>query len=227
MKNLVLLLTLVSLVMATFPAHAVAQGTPKARDAGGTYDILLESLLRRLENKDSSLGDAKKASRTFKELRFAYARTPHYNPYGGIKAELGPAMREAVKNGKCNEALHYAEKILKEDFVDIDAHIAASAVYRKTGNQEKADYHLAIAGSLVRSILDGGKGDKPQTAIEVISTDEEYTALRFSGLRATSQALLQVDGHNYDRLTVVDPATGKSFDRYFCIDNLVKGFRAP
>jgi hypothetical protein len=227
MKNLALLLTLVSLIMATFPVHAGVQGTAKANDARTEYDVLREGLLQRLRSKDPSLRDTKAASRAFKELRFAYAKTPQYNPYGGIKAEVGAAMKVALKNEKYDQALEYAEKILKENFVDIDAHMVASTVYRKTGNQEKADCHRAIVGMLIQSILGDGYGDKPQTAMEVISIDEEYAVLSFSGLRATSQAVLHVNGHNYDRLTVIAPVTGKSFDMYFCIDKLLSGFKIP
>lgn len=219
---LAVLLTLVSIVV-TFPVHAgvlsdVAKAGDVAKDARTKYDILLESLLQRVKGKDSALGDTKALSKAFRELRFAYAETPQYNPYGGIKAEVKSVMLEAVHNNEYNQALQYAEKILKENFVDIDAHFVASKAYGKTGNKEKADYHWAIVRLLIQSILGDGDGDKPETAMEVISVDEEYIILSVKGLRSISYTTVQANGHNYDKHTVVDSVSGKTSEVYFRID---------
>ncbi len=226
MINRMLLAFLSVLVAATMFASPVPAGThdgAKAgdiRDAGSRYDTLLEKVVGHVKSKDPSWGD-KEASKAFRELRFAYTGTSAYNPYGGIKTEAGPKMWEAVNNKKYDQALQYAERILKEDFVDLDAHMVASTAYRKTGNKEKADYHSALVNMLVLSILNDGAGDKPETAMEVISTDEEYAILNVAGLRAKSQALVSANGHNYDKLIVVDPVSGKTFEMYFCIDKPV------
>ena len=124
-------------------------------------------------------------------------------------------MLSAVINKEYKKALEYAENILKEDYVDIDAHMVASTAYKEMENQEKADYHQAIFSMLFLSMLDGGNGNKLETAIEVISVDEEYSFLNLSGLEKRSRALLQANGHNYDRLTVVDPVSNKTSDIYF------------
>jgi hypothetical protein len=219
---LAVLLTLVSIAV-TFPVHAgVLRDVGKARDAAKDirtkYDILLESLLQRVKGKGSELGDTTALSKAFRELRFAYAETSQYNPYTGIRAEVGPVMWEAYNNNEYNQALQYAEKILKENFVDIDAHFIAYQAYLKTGNQEKAEYHSAIARLLIDSILGDGDGNKPETAMEVISVDEEYIILAVKGLRRISYNTLQANGHNYDKLTAVDSESGKTFEMYFCID---------
>ena len=219
MRKFIPVLACLVFILGSIPICATSQ------DTKSKYDILLQSLIEKVKSKDPSLGDTKVASQAFKELRFAYTETPQYKPYGGIKAETGEAMLTAVSNKEYKKALEYAEKILKEDYVDIDAHVVASTAYRKTGNQERADYHEAIANILFLSMLDGGNGDKPETAIEVISTDEEYSFLNISGLKERSQAALQSNGHNYDKLTVVDPVSGKTFEMYFCIDKPVNWLR--
>ena len=206
-------------ILVSIPIYVLPQ------DAKSKYDIMLQSLLERVKSKDPSLGDVEVSSKAFKELRFAYTETPQYNPYAGIKFKTGAAMLTAVNNKEYKKALEYAEKILKEDYVDIDAHMVASTAYKETGNQEKADYHWAIANILFLSMLDGGNGNKLETAIEVISVDEEYSFLNLSGLEKRSQALLQANGHNYDRLTVVDPVSSKTFEMYFCIDKPFNWFR--
>lgn len=219
MRKFISLLACLVFILVLIPNHAIPQ------DAKSKYDIMLQSLLERVKSKDPSLGDEKIASKAFKELRYAYTETPQYNLYGGIKAKIGGNMLTAVNNKEYKKALECAEKILKEDYVDIDAHMVASTAFREMGNQEKAGYHQIIFSMLFLSMLHDRHGDKPETAIEVISTDEEYSFLNFSGLKVKSQALLQANGHNYDRLTVVDPVSSKTFEMYFCIDKPFNWFQ--
>lgn len=194
---------LVGLVFLSIPICALSQ------NGESRYDILLD----KVKNKKVSV-----ESMEFKELRFAYAETPQYNPYGGIKVEVGEAMMTAFNNKEYTKAIESAEKILKENYVDIDAHLVASTAYRFTGNQEKADYHRYVVSGLMNSLVNGNHGEKPETAIDVISTDEEYALLNMAGLRMNLQAELRVNGHDYDKLTVVDSASGNTFEMYFCID---------
>lgn len=199
-------------IFVSIPILAMSQ------DTKSKYDTMLQSLLEKVKSKDPSLGDAKVASKAFKELRFAYTETPQYDPYGGRKSKTVEAMMMAITQKEYKRALEYAEKILEEDYVDMDAHMVAYIAYRETGNQEQAAYHKAIDQLLFLSLLDGGNGTKSETAIDVITVDEEYAFLNFSRLKNKSQTVLQANGHKYDKMTVVDPATGKTFEIYFCID---------
>jgi len=56
------------------------------------------------------------------------------------------------------------------------------------------------------------------TAFVVISTDEEYALFSALGLRVTAQALINEKGHNYDKMTAVDPKTNETLIYYFNID---------
>lgn len=219
MRKFMPVIACIVFILVVIPNHALSQ------DTKSKYDIMLQSLLERVKSKDPSLGDEKVASKAFKELRFAYTETPQYNPYGGIKVKIGGDMLTAVYNKEYKKALEFAEKILKEDYVDIDAHIVASTAYRESGNQKKADYHQAIFSMLFLSMSEDGHGDELETAIEVISVDEEYSFLNLSGLKVKSQALLQINGHNYDRLTVVDPVSSKTIKMYFCTDKPFNWFQ--
>lgn len=208
-KIFVLMLVCLVFSVLSFPVCAISE------DAISRYDNMLESLIKRVKSKDPSLGTD---GSVFKELRFAYAETPQYNPYGGIKAKVGKSMLKAINNKDYTMALEQAEKILKENYVDIDAHEVASTAYRKTGDQEKADYHQIFAYGLNLSILGDNKGTMPESAIDVISIDEEYSLLKSTGLQMKSTATLHANGHDYDKLTVVDSVSGKTFEVYFCID---------
>lgn len=200
------------LICLSFPDRSLSQ-EPKS-----AYSIMLENIIKLVRSKDQSLGDTQTISKMFKELRFAYTETPQYNPYGGLKADTAPAMWEAVRGKNYSRAIELAEYILKDNFLDIDAHMVASTSYRDTGNQVEADYHQIIAQGLILSLLSGGFGDSAESAIEVISVDEEHAILNIAGLNMKSQAELNVNGHELDKLTVVDSASGQTFAMYFCID---------
>ncbi len=200
--------------------HATAKPGNATKNARTKYDALLEALLGRVKSKDPSLADEKTASKAFKELRFAYTETQQYHPYGD--SELTKAMVSAFEKAEYKEALQYAEKMLKKNGVDIRAHMVASVVYRKTGDQEKADYHKTFGHMLIVSILSDGCGDKPETAMEVISTEEEHAILNYKWLLMKSQEVVQAGEHIYDKLTVVDPKSGKTSEIYFCVDKLFK-----
>lgn len=199
-------------IVVSIPIRALSQ------DTKSKYDVMLHGLIEKVENKDPSLADAKVVSKAFKALRFAYTETPQYDPYGLIKTETRGAMLAAVTQKEYKKALEYAEKILKEDYVDMDAHTVAYIAYMATGKQDKAKYHEAIANILFLSMVDGGNGDRLETAIEVISVQEEYSFLNHAALEKKSQRIMQADGHHYDKMTVVDPASGKTFEIYFCLD---------
>jgi hypothetical protein len=177
-----------------------------AQEVQSKYDVLLAKV---------KAGDQ---AADFQELRFAYTETPQYNPYGGVKVDYGKQMFDAYKAGQNDKALEYAATILKDNFVDIDAHMLSAMVYKKTGNAEKEKYHRFITSSLIKSIMKSGDGLKPETAFWVITVNEEYVLLQALGLKFEAQSKISLNGHDYDKIKVTDPETGKKLEIYFCID---------
>ena len=119
---------------------------------------------------------------------------------------------------KYKEAIKKIEEILKDDYVDMDAHITASLSYRGLGDNNKADFHKSVYIGLVNSILSSGDGKTANTAFVVITTHEEYIVLRALGLYPGSQSLMHIEGHTFDVLTATDPKTKESVKIFFNID---------
>ena len=171
------------------------------------YDMLLE----RVKSGDTTID--------FRELRFAYAETPQYSPYGSSKSDAKNALLAAYDAQQDDKVTEYLESVLKSNYVDIEAHIIASMKFAKDGNQEKSNFHRSVAKGLIDSILNSGDGKGPDTAFWVISVDEEYAILRVFRLKVKSQSVSTRDGHYYDVLQVTDPKTSEPLlPMYFCID---------
>lgn len=170
-----------------------------------SYETLLEKVM-----KSDPAAD-------FTALRLAYADNP---PKGSEEAdsETTKAMFTAFRAKQYDKAIESAQKILKGDFVDINAHLVLAAAYKEKNDAEKSDFHHYVADGLIKSILKSGDGKSEETAYVVISTEEEYVILRVFGLMPGSQSLLSANGHHYDRLDAVDPKTQQKVSLYFNID---------
>jgi len=194
------LLIVLSLIVVVASGSAQQNPPPKNR-----YEVLLE----KLKNKDQSLD--------FKDLRLAYTETSHYSPYGSDK-ESQKAMFAAVKASQWDEVLKQSAAILDRNYLDINAHFSAFLANQGKGVSDKADFHRFVARRLLDSIRNSGDGKSTDTAFVVISVDEEYALFSSSGLRVTAQALVNEKGHNYDKMTAVDPKTNETLIYYFNID---------
>ena len=127
-------------------------------------------------------------------------------------------MFAAINAKDYEKALTNAEAILAKNYVDINGHFGCFAAHNHLGHAEKAAYHKFVFDGLLNSIKNSGDGKTKDTAMVVISTDEEYAFFNWLGLRVTAQALINEKGHSYDRMTVLDPKTNESVVYYFNID---------
>jgi Domain of unknown function (DUF4919) len=200
MKMLLRCLGTTALLLATICLVAA----PFQETAADRY----KSLVERVKKGDPSVD--------FLELRRAYADSPEYAGKGD--SEEANKMYEAFKRKDYAEVLKRAEKILDTDYVDIDAHHMAHLAYRELNDAEHARFHQAITRNLIQSILSTGDGKSQKTAMEVISTSEEYVILGVMGLRPGRQSLMSENGHQYDRLEAVDPETHLKVTLYFNVD---------
>lgn len=168
-----------------------------------------ESLLEKVKKSDPAAD--------FTALRLAYADNP---PKGSedTDPDTSKAMFAAFRDNKYDKAIEYAQKILKGNFVDMNAHLVLAAAYKGKDDPDKEKFHRYVAEGLIKSILKSGDGKSQETAFVVISTGEEYVILRVFGLMPGSQSLLSANGHHYDRLDAVDPKTNQKVTLYFNID---------
>ena len=136
----------------------------------------------------------------YQELRAAYAASPGYDPEATkLQAMIG-MMDDAANSGNCDGGLALSKKISDIDYVNIDSHLVAAFCYRQRKDIKRADFHHAIATGLIHSIVSSGDGTSPASAYVIVSMDEEYAMLLVMGLEVQRQALVNSNGHSYDRL---------------------------
>ena len=164
------------------------------RTSKESYDVML----RRVKETDSGV--------SFREFRLAYADSPYYTP--SADGATRKAMFAALNAKDYAQALDLAERILKDRYVDIYAHQTASVAYRELDKRAEGSVHASLARELIRSIVESGDGNSPETAMLLISEEEESVILSALQLRMVSQELQDVDGHTYDRVEAMDSGDG-------------------
>lgn len=185
---------LVLLVALVWPLAAAAAG----------YDDLLAQARRGAGAVD------------YRALRYAFAASPAYHPYGGAETALKDEMFKAFRAGDCVRVVALAEQIVDIVYVNIDAHMLGDLCYRRLQNAAAADAHRRVAQGLLRSILASGDGKAAVTAYVVIGVDEEYSLLSALGYHVERQSLISESGHSYDRLDVSKGGTSAVF--FFNVD---------
>jgi len=82
-----------------------------------------------------------------------------------------------------------AEAVLKTNFAEMTAHQFAWAAYGRLGKPDRADFHRRIGTGLFKSMVASGDAKSPDTAMKVISVEEEYFFLRAAGETVDEQSL--------------------------------------
>jgi len=154
----------------------------------------------------------------YQALRHAYAASAGYDPYGMKLQTLLPGMLDAFGKKDCKTALADAGKIGAIDYTEINAHLVAAMCLEDMGDKTESIRQHEIFLGLVDSILKSGDGYAPKTAYRVVTLDEEYTLLTILKLESHGQALIQNDGHSYDRFEVSTDDTKEQGTIFFEID---------
>ena len=158
----------------------------------------------------------------FTAMRLAYTETKDYSYHGPEKEEREKFYKPfGSKNYK--EALKQVEKYLDSNYVDANAHYVAYTSAKEMKDETKAEFYKAILLGLLNSIKNGNNGLSAKTPFKVISIDEEYTLMRFLGLKFSSQSLQNDDGHKFDVFEAVDSKTNEKLKIYFEIDIVWSG----
>jgi len=201
------LLAFFTVQLAPFPAAAQA---PRAQ-ADSTYLLLVDAALQEKDPK----------SIDFQKIRFAYAQTSFYHPYGGEKlwADLDAAGKAAQAD---KEKIPAYLELLRQHFGHFRAHVHAAHMHQSGG----ADFamlepHKTRLFSLVDSILENGDGKTPDTAFQIIDIKEEYFLMRtVFKVKPGQKRLLQNNGHIYDVFDVTHMQTGEEGVIHFNVDRI-------
>jgi hypothetical protein len=151
----------------------------------------------------------------YKEFRLAYADSAEYRP--SADPQIRRAMFAAVSVKDYGRAAELAEAILKERYVDIYGHQVAALAYRELGDRGKSAVHGSLARELIRSIVESGDGNTPETAMQLISEEEESVILQALDLKPSKQELLDLGGHTLDRVDAAD-SNDVTITLYFNLD---------
>jgi hypothetical protein len=198
------------LFLIAFAGAVLATGA--ARAAGEDPEARYQALLAKARTGEGAVDWA--------ALRFAYADRPK-PPV--VAQETRAQMRAALTGRDYETALARAQTLIEADYVDGEAHLAASIAYRGLGKTAESDRERTIAQGLYKSMMTGD-GLSPTSAYTVVSVAEEYQLMSVLGRRVTGQSLMQQGGHGYDVLTTVG-RDGDATAYYFQIDRVLEAER--
>lgn len=117
-------------------------------------------------------------------------------------------------------SLALAQARLKDVWVDMFAHAVARMALIKLGRTAEAAQEKTIIDGLIRSIMGGHSGKSAQDAFNAVTIDEEYAFLALGGMKTQRQALSNVEGHNFDVMTVKSAQdSGEELTLWFNIDS--------
>jgi hypothetical protein len=149
----------------------------------------------------------------YAKLRELYVASRYFPKGSGVfRIRQGKAVKAFEQSGNKDEAaiLVFAD----EHFANIAAH---ALVLNTLGSDQKtSDLHRKAFIGLIKAMVAKGDGKSRETAIPVLSGDEEYVMLSVMGLQSSEQAFIEHDGRQYDVLTG-KPKQGAAVQRWFDI----------
>lgn len=154
----------------------------------------------------------------FTALRQAYVRSPGYDGYGMGWRDDQMELIKAANVHDCAKLFTIADKIRKADYTYPLLHLMLANCYHGTGDSARGEREHAIFVGLRESLFKSGDGKSIDTAYVVITMAEERFILIMNRLQETGQALLNKNGHNFDRIEAVNSETGEKAEVYFNVD---------
>lgn len=188
-----------------------------AKDTAPTPDTSSDAAYLTLADK--SFIDANSVD--WVELRKLYVASSFYHPYAMPFEKLREAW-EKVGTDKTPEAMAAFETLRRQHAGHFRAHSFGLMLCEK---EKPAVINCANEVTsfkkIIGTVLATGDGKSPETAIKVITTEEEYLLMRtYFKAKVTNQSLLQENGHTYDVLSFDDQVQGKKGQLYFNVDTL-------
>ncbi|MBI4748590.1 MAG: DUF4919 domain-containing protein [Acidobacteria bacterium] len=142
------------------------------------------------------------SAKTFDLLRQTFINSPAYDPYGSDLEEI----YSLVDAGKFVSALNNLMALMPNWFLNPRAHILASVLHHKLGDEPAARMEAELSKLILEGILSTGDGSREQP-FQVTRTDDEYDVIEFFGKKFGSQALIKEADRSFDNLTCEDGTT--------------------
>ncbi|WP_082859320.1 DUF4919 domain-containing protein [Microbulbifer sp. Q7] len=151
----------------------------------------------------------------FDRLRLAYVKSPEYNPYGGMKLDGLPEAYGSVERADFQECLRNVDKVLKHNYMSLEAHMIGVVCSGQAGEFEREDQHRYMVEGLMTSIENSGDGKSQESAFLTISTSELRGFVRLKGLQVLDQSIVYDKQGIYDKMQVRDPESGEEYPLFF------------
>ena len=174
-----------------------------AAESAAAYDHLVSQL-----RSGDTLAD-------YTALRMAYTKTAYYRPYP-VRWQGNHAMFAALERKHFAVVRQLADSILSTDYADADAHLGAMAAAFNLGDSARGHFHGAVYRGLISSI-GTQSGRTLDSAIVVITLQEEYALLRARGLERKWVVFLQCGRALCERMQVIDRKGRTESTLYFDI----------
>jgi hypothetical protein len=138
----------------------------------------------------------------------------------GIESDVDARDRlmTAARNHDFKKMAEAADAVLKSNYADLDGHFFAKVAAKELGKPELEEFHRWVELGLLKSLRGSGDGQSPETAMKVISVDEEYFILRMVGQLPGEQALSTCTGAPCDIMTTTDPQSKQEHRWYFNVE---------
>jgi hypothetical protein len=214
------------LAMTTVPASGksiqnASQGaasTPQTAQTDGAA-LSYQDTVKKVESGDTAVD--------FGGMRMKYAASKEYEPEAG--SEETKAMYQKLQAKNYQGALDEANKLMKIQYVNIDAHMGASAAYTGLHNEAAAKLHHDIAVGLLKSIKASGSGTSVDSAYVVIAVAEEYAFMRAMGYMPSQQSYLHKGKKSFDQMEMTDTKDNSKVTVYFDVtlsdQNMMKSLK--
>lgn len=110
-----------------------------------------------------------------------------------------------LEAGRYEKALAEAQTDIDHNMAFGEGHLLAMTVLQKMGRNEEAKIHESILNAIGKSIMESGDGGSAETAWFTVSLSETvFFMTETLGAQIEGQELVHVNGHAYDKLTVLD-----------------------
>jgi hypothetical protein len=138
----------------------------------------------------------------------------------GIESDVDARDRlmTTAANHDFKKMAEAADAVLKSNYADLDGHFFARVAAKELGKPELEEFHRWVEMGLLKSLRSSGDGKSPETAMKVISVDEEYFILRMMGQMPGHQALSKCAGAPCDIMTTTDPESKQEYRWYFNVE---------
>jgi len=163
----------------------------------------------------------------FRKLRYSYAFSGQYDPYGFRTRGLFNELTNALGAGDCGIVLRKADELLRDDYTSIEIHAARHKCLLRLGNRKDASREAAIEKGLAESILNSGDGKSAPTAYVVVTLAEERYVLSHLGITATRQRLLFREQTPFDLISGTSGPAQREASVYFNVAALLASTQRP